>query len=138
MLNRLLGLLIMLTLCLSCGKEENYVPNVAVNFSAPITDPRLNRLSSAGGAVSLTGHGVAGIIIYRRGDNGYIAFDRCSTVNPEQKNAVVIDDPSVTATDPVSGAKYLLDDGSPAKAPAKTSLKRYTVTITSSTLQVTN
>jgi nitrite reductase/ring-hydroxylating ferredoxin subunit len=125
-------------LCVSCAKEENYLPNVPVNFSAPITDPRLNRLSSAGGAVSITGHGVAGIVIYRRADNAYVAYDRCSTVNPEQKNPVNIDDPSLTATDLVSGAKYSLYDGSPVKAPAKTSLKQYSVTVTSSTLQVTN
>jgi nitrite reductase/ring-hydroxylating ferredoxin subunit len=137
MLNRFLGLIIGIVLCVSCAKEENYVPNVPVNFSAPITDPRLNRLSAAGGAVTLLG-GVAGIIVYRRADNAYVAFDRCSTVNPEQKNAVDLDNPTLTATDPVSGAKYLLHDGSPAKAPAKTALKRYTVTITSSTLQVTN
>jgi nitrite reductase/ring-hydroxylating ferredoxin subunit len=137
MLNRFLGLLMWGVLCVSCAKEENYVPDVPVNFSAPITDPRLNRLSAAGGAITLSG-GVAGIIVYRRADNVYVAFDRCSTVNPEQKNAVNLDDPTLTATDPVSGAKYLLHDGSPAKAPARTALKRYTVTITSSTLQVTN
>lgn len=122
----------------SCAKEENYLPNVPVNFSAPIIDPRLNRLSSAGGAVTINGYGIAGLIIYRAADNSYVAFDRCSTVNPEKKNAVVLDDPTLTATDPVSGAKYLLNDGSPAKAPAKTSLKRYNVIVTSSTLQVTN
>ncbi len=138
MLNRFLGLIIGMVLCASCAKEENYLPNVPVNFSAPITDPRLNRLSSAGGAVAITGYGVAGIIIYRRADNAYIAYDRCSTVNPDQKNPVSIDDPSLTATDLVSGAKYSLYDGSPVKAPAKTSLKQYSVTVTSSTLQVTN
>lgn len=138
MLKRFLGLVMMIVLGTSCAKEENYLPNIPVNFSSPLTDPRLNRLSTAGGAVSITGYGIAGIIIYRRADNSYVAFDRCSTVNPEKKNAVVLDDPTLTATDPVSGAKYLLNDGSPVKAPAKTSLKRYNVIITSTTLQVTN
>ncbi len=138
MKNRCLGLLMMIILGSACAKEENYLPNIPVNFSSPITDPRLSRLSSAGGAVSLTGHGIAGLIIYRRADNAYVAFDRCSTVNPDQKNAIVLDDPNLTATDPVSGAKYSLYDGSPVKAPAKTSLKQYSVTIAGNTLQVTN
>ncbi|MES2417041.1 MAG: hypothetical protein V4541_02575 [Bacteroidota bacterium] len=138
MLKRYLGLFLMIVVGISCAKEENFLPNLPVNFSSPITDPRLSRLSSAGGAVSLTGYGIAGLIIYRRADNAYVAFDRCSTVNPQQKNAVNIDDPSLTATDPVSGAKYSLYDGSPVKAPAKTSLKQYTVTIAGNTLQVTN
>lgn len=114
------------------------MPNIPVNFSSPLTDPRLSRLSTAGGAVEISGYGIAGLIIYRRADNAYVAFDRCSTVNPEKKNAVALDNPNVTATDPVSGAKYSLYDGSPVKAPAKTSLKQYSVTIAGNTLQVTN
>lgn len=138
MMNKFVGVFMLIILASGCAKEENFLPNIPVNFSSPLTDPRLNRLSTAGGAVSLTGYGIAGLIIYRRADNAYVAFDRCSTVNPDQKNAIVLDDPNLTATDPVSGAKYSLYDGSPVKAPAVTSLKRYTVVITSSTLQVTN
>ncbi len=133
----LIGLMVMLFFFSSCGKEENYVPDYPVNFSAPLTDPSLSRLSTINGAVSFNNHGVAGIIIYRS-INGYVAYDRCSTVNPEQKNAVMVDDPSLTATDPKSGAIYLLNDGSPFKAPAKTSLKKYNVTIAGNTLYVRN
>ncbi len=114
------------------------MPNVPVNFNSPLSDPRLSRLSTPGGAVSLTGHGVAGIIIYRRIDNAYVAYDRCSTVNPERKNPVELDDPNVTATDRLSGAKYSMFDGSPVKAPAVTSLRRYNVIIAGNNLQVTN
>lgn len=137
-MRKLFGLLLVVLLATSCGKEQNLVPDYPVNFSAPLTDPRLSRLSTAGGAVSFNGYGVAGIIIYRRADNAYVAYDKCSTVNPEQKNQVIIDDPNLTATDPVSGAKYSLYDGSPVKAPAKTSLKKYSVIISGNTLQVTN
>ncbi|RZK83128.1 MAG: hypothetical protein EOO92_00360 [Pedobacter sp.] len=125
-------------LLVGCGKEENFVPNVPVNFSAPLSDPRLIRLSSPGGAVVFTGYGVAGIVIYRTTGGAYVAYDRCSTVNPEKGCAVELDDPSFTVTDPCSGAKYLLEDGSPAKAPAKTSLRRYNTVISGNSLQVTN
>lgn len=137
-MRNLFGFLLVVLLVTSCGKEESLVPDYPVNFSAPLTDPRLSRLSTAGGAVSFNGYGVAGIIIYRRADNAYVAYDKCSTVNPEQKNQITIDDPNLTATDPVSGAKYSLYDGSPVKAPAKTSLKKYSVIISGNTLQVTN
>ncbi|TDQ10357.1 Rieske (2Fe-2S) protein [Pedobacter metabolipauper] len=130
-------LLLLLALA-GCGKETDLIPNVPVNFSAPLTDPRLIRLSSPGGAVALSGHGVAGIIIYRTTSGGYVAYDRCSTVNPEKKCAVDLDEPSFTATDKCSGAKYLLEDGSPAKAPAAVSLKRYNTFIAGNSLQVTN
>ena len=136
MKNRFLGFLIMIILCTSCAKND-YLPDVPVNFSSPLTDPRISSLSAPLGVVSLTGYGIAGIIIYRRADNSYVAFDRCSTVNPEQKNAVVVQD-SFTATDLKSGAKFNLNDGGAAKAPAKNPLKQYSVVVTTTTLQVTN
>ncbi len=120
-----------------CAKTENYIPNIAVNFSAPLTDPRLNRLSSVGGAVTIDGHGVAGLVIYRSA-NGYVAFDRCSTVDPLRRCAVELDAPSITVTDPCSGAKYLLTDGSPVKAPAVIGLKQYRVSIAGNNLIITN
>lgn len=130
--------LLFLLLSVGCGKDRLAIPNVPVNFSAPLTDPRLLRLSSAGGAVLIKDYGVAGLIIYHKMDDSYVAYDRCSTVNPEKKCAVVLDDPALTATDKCSGAKFLLEDGSPAKAPAKISLKSYNTYIAGNTLHVTN
>ncbi|HKG06864.1 MAG TPA: hypothetical protein VKB19_10425 [Pedobacter sp.] len=134
----LTGLWAVLLLFAACGKADLAIPNVPVNFSAPLTDPRLLRLSSPGGAVQIGEHGVAGLIIYHRQDGGYVSYDRCSTVEPDKKCAVVLDDPSFTATDKCSGAKFLLEDGSPAKAPAKISLKKYNTYIAGNTLHVTN
>lgn len=138
MFRNLAGIFVLILTVFGCGKEENFIPNVPVNFSAPLTDPRLIRLSSPGGAVALSGYGVAGIVIYRSNSGGYVAYDRCSTVNPEKQCAVELDDPSFTVTDKCSGAKYLLEDGSPAKAPAKTSLKKYNTYIAGNSIQVTN
>ncbi len=130
---------IILLLFLSCNKDnEALIPDVPVNFKAPLTDPRLSSLNSIGGAVAITGYGVAGIIIYRRPDNAYVAFDRCSSVNPEKKCAVSIDDPSLTVTDGCSGSKFSLYDGTPVKAPAKHSLKQYQVIVTSFEISVVN
>ncbi|WP_345949413.1 MULTISPECIES: hypothetical protein [unclassified Mucilaginibacter] len=120
--------LIGLVLLAGCGKgDQSYVPNVTVNFQAPLTDPRLNKLNSAGGAVTINGYGVAGLIIYRTAGNSYVAYDRCSSYQPEKRCAVTIDDTGLTATDPCSGSKFLLSDGSPVKAPATRSLKTYSV-----------
>ncbi|WP_231463293.1 MULTISPECIES: hypothetical protein [unclassified Pedobacter] len=138
-MNRFLySILLAFVLLTGCGKGVTYIPEVSLNFSLPLADPRLSRLSSPGGAVILNGYGVAGLVLYRRTDNGYVAFDRCSTVNPEQKCAVTLDDPSLTVTDPCSGAKFLLEDGSPVKAPAVRALKQYTVAISGANLHVTN
>lgn len=132
------GILLVLLLA-GCGKENLVIPNVPVNFSVQLTDPRMIRLSSPGGAVAFDNYGVAGIVIYRTTSGGYVAYDRCSTVNPEKRCAVELDDPSFTVTDKCSGAKYLLEDGSPAKAPAELSLKKYNTSVSGgNTLRVTN
>lgn len=132
------GIFLLVLMLTGCGKENLVIPNVPVNFSGLLTDPRLIRLSSSGGAVVLDKYGVAGIVIYRTLDGRYVAYDRCSTVNPEKQCAVELDDPSFTVTDKCSGAKYLLEDGSPAKAPAVLSLKKYNTVVAGNTIHVTN
>ncbi len=135
----LIALLLCFALVSSCNKDqEGRIPNVPVNFRAPLNDPRLSRLNSSGGVVALSGYGVAGLIIYRRPDNAYVAFDRCSSVNPERTCAIMPDDTGLTATDPCSGAKFSLYDGSPVKAPAKLPLKEYQVIITNFEISVIN
>ena len=132
-------LVLSILLLLSCAKDDGtYIPNVYVNYTIPINDPSMSALNSAGGAVVISGHGVAGIIIYRRADNVFVAYDRCSSVNPQNKCAVTLDNPSLTVTDPCSGAKFSLFDGTPVKAPATKSLKSYQVTANSLYLMVTN
>jgi nitrite reductase/ring-hydroxylating ferredoxin subunit len=128
-----------IVLLLSCAKDDGtFIPDVYVNYTIPINDPSMSALNSPGGAVVISGHGVAGIIIYRRADNMFVAYDRCSSVNPQNKCAVTLDNPSLTVTDPCSGAKFSLFDGTPVKAPATKSLKSYQVTANSLYLMVTN
>ena len=130
------GLFIIFFLLTSCKKDnEGRIPDVYVNYH--ITLQQFN-LENENGVFIADDVGVAGIIIYRRPDNNYVAFDRCSSVNPEQKCAIIPDDPSLTATDPCSGAKFSLYDGTPMKAPAKRPLKQYQVIISSFEIHVTN
>jgi nitrite reductase/ring-hydroxylating ferredoxin subunit len=131
--------LILLSLIgLSCGKTDtSFIPNVSVNYSAPLSDPRLSNLTSLGGACYISG-GVSGIIVYRESDGSYAAYDRCSSYQPEKRCAVTIDNPSLTATDACSGAKFSLSDGSPVKAPATRSLKAYVASVTNNELYVYN
>jgi len=74
------------------------------------------------------------LVIVKTPLGSFVAFDRCSTVNPEKVCKIVPDESGLTATDPCSGAKFSLLDGSPQKAPAERSLKTYTITLQGSTL----
>jgi nitrite reductase/ring-hydroxylating ferredoxin subunit len=131
-------LLIACLLFFSCGKLENAVPSVPVRFTIAKTDPRMLALSSQGGAVLVSGVGVAGIIIYRSIDGRYLAYDRCSSYMPQNLCAVVLDDNAFTVTDPCSGSKFSLADGGPVKAPATRSLRSYGVSETPFEINVYN
>jgi nitrite reductase/ring-hydroxylating ferredoxin subunit len=122
----------------SCGKVGDAVPDVAVNFQASITDPRLSALNARGGAVLISGYGVAGLILYREADGTYAAYDRCSSYMPQNHCAVTLDASGFTVTDPCSGSKFSLIDGGPVKAPATRSLKSYSITVSNSEIFVSN
>lgn len=123
---------------ISCGKTEGLVPSVPVNFQASKTDPRLAALNSPGGSVVVSGYGVAGLLLYRQADGNYSCYDRCSSYQPEKLCAVTPDASGFTATDPCSGAKFSLSDGSPVKAPAVKSLRAYTVNVSNFEIFVSN
>jgi nitrite reductase/ring-hydroxylating ferredoxin subunit len=124
--------------CVSCVKSGDVIPNVAVNFQGTLTDPRLAALKTPNGAVLVNGYGVAGLILFREADGTYAAYDRCSSVNPQSACAVTLDNPTLTVTDPCSGAKFSLTDGTPVKAPAVRSLKSYSVNVSNFEIFVSN
>jgi nitrite reductase/ring-hydroxylating ferredoxin subunit len=124
--------------CFSCVKSGGDIPNVPVNFVASTTDPRLSALNIYGGAVLISGYGVAGLILYREADGTYAAYDRCSTYLPQNRCAVTLDQGGFTVTDPCSGAKWSLIDGGPVKAPATVSLKSYNINVSNFEIFVSN
>jgi nitrite reductase/ring-hydroxylating ferredoxin subunit len=137
-MRRMLLLLIISLTFFSCGKSGNVIPSVAVNFQASLSDPRLSALNVYGGAVLINGYGVAGLILYRESDGGYTAYDRCSSYMPQNHCAVTLDPGNFTVTDPCSGAKFSLIDGTPVKAPATRSLRSYSVSVSNFEIFVSN
>jgi nitrite reductase/ring-hydroxylating ferredoxin subunit len=133
---RLTALIGIMFLMLSCSRDDSTrVPDVYVNFQVTIQEFQIRNTN---GVLLVNNQGVAGLIIYKRADNNYVAYDRCSTVEPEKRCAVTPDDPSLTATDPCSGAKFSLYDGNPVKAPATRALKQYSLFIQGQQIFVTN
>jgi nitrite reductase/ring-hydroxylating ferredoxin subunit len=122
----------------SCGKQTGVVPNVAVSFEANVNDPRLAALKSPGGAVIIPGYGVGGLLLYREADLSYAAYDACSSYQPEKHCIVTLDNNSLTCTDPCSGSKFSLIDGTPVKAPATRSLRMYNINVSNFEIFVSN
>ncbi len=124
---------------LSCTKDSlNRIPEAFVNYRITIQEFNMKNKNGLLVVEKMNNTGVAGLLIYRRADNAFVAFDRCSSVNPQSRCAVVPDDPNLTATDPCSGAKFSLFDGSAVKAPAKRPLKEYRVLISNFDISVVN
>lgn len=140
MIKRFAFFALLFLLFASCGKDnQNFIPNVLVNFRSPVSDPRLQSLNSPGGSVIIDGYGVSGIVIYRKQNGDYAAYDRCSSYQPEKRCAVTIDNGvSFQVVDPCSGSKFSLEDGSPVKAPASRSLKPYTCYVRNFEIFVSN
>ncbi|MBO9674003.1 MAG: hypothetical protein J7577_11205 [Sphingobacteriaceae bacterium] len=127
----LYSILFVLLLTAGCGKEDGYIPDVPVNYNVTITEFSLKAVNNV---LVVPNVGVGGLLIVKTPLGTYVAFDRCSTVNPEKTCKVAPDDSGVTATDPCSGAKFSLLDGSPQKAPAERSLKAYNISLQGNTL----
>lgn len=130
MMKYLYSILFVFLIATGCGKDEGYIPDVAVNYNVTITEFSLKAVNNV---LVVPDRGVGGLLIVKT-DFGYVCFDRCSTVNPEKICKVAPDDSGVTATDPCSGAKFSLLDGSPQKAPAERSLKAYNISLQGNTL----
>ncbi len=128
---------LVICVCMGCAKTGEVVPNVGVYFSVSLVDPKYAPLKSVGGAAYIEGYGVAGVIIYNS-PYGYVAYDACSSYEPSKRCAVVLDNPTLTATDPCSGSKFSLTDGTPVKAPATRSLKPYAANLANFQIFVSN
>jgi len=126
-MRKLITCLAVLFLFAGCGKERSFVPDVYLNYSITVQEFKIKAVNNI---LIVPNQGVAGLIIYANGGS-YVAYDRCSPVNPENLCKVAPDDTGVTVEDPCTGAKWLLLDGSPQKAPAVRNLKSYRVTVQS-------
>ncbi len=133
-MSKVAGLFCILLFCIGCGKGDAYIPEVPVNFTVNLTTFSLD---AENGALIVPNVGVAGVLIVRTA-NGYRAYDRCSPVNPQEMCKVTADEGGITVTDPCTGAKWLLFDGSPQKAPAVHNLKSYALRLEGSLIRVTN
>lgn len=131
---------ILLTItCISCSKDPQHrIPEVYVDFRISEVDFNKNARQGLLVVNPQPNAGVAGLIIYRLPDNSYIAYDRCSSVNPSERCAVIPDSSNQLLEDPCSGAKFSIFDGSAVKAPATRPLKQYQVVLSSFNIMVRN
>lgn len=119
----LCSLFIFITPQQSCVKGGcNVVPNTSVMEIVSLV--QYPELRIPNGSVSINRGGVAGLIIMNIGNNSYVAYDRCSPVDVHKRCIVEIESNGLTAIDPCSKARFLLNNGAPADI-AECPLKPY-------------
>ena len=137
-MNRFL-LLFTTLIILSCEGNLNVspIPDVPVNLEVNLNDIDNTPLRQIGGYIYLTG-GVRGIILYRRSQNEYKAYDRNCTYQPEEAGAVVsFHSSGFYLEDTCCGSVYDTD-GFPTGGPAEFPLKEYQISRSGDILFITN
>lgn len=119
----LCGLFIFISPQQSCTKGGcNIVPKTSVMELVSLV--QYPELRIPNGSVSLNKGGISGIIIVNIGNNTFVAYDRCSPVDVHKRCAVEIESNGLTAIDPCSKARFILNNGAPASI-AECPLKPY-------------
>ena len=137
-MKQLLFLFLIISFCSqSCETNDNYIPDVYVQFQIPLTE-----IGGIGQAIYTNeNYGVKGIIIYHEGFNNYLAFDRACSYAPEEKcEKVELDNllaPSFLV-DSCCGATFFLSDGTPTVGAASLPLRQYHTSTDGSYLYIRN
>lgn len=130
-----------LVTCLSCKKKKNaeqYIPYVYVDFYISIANPQFVSLNAVGGWVYVTG-GSKGIIVYRKSNDEFTAFDRHCPYQPENTCSLLsVSASGTTAIDSCCDSEFLLTDGSVLKQPSSYPMLRYQTIFNGSQLHVFN
>ena len=100
----------------ACNTNKNHpVPNVPFDITIDMNLPSYDDLLGVGGYAYVNA-GSRGVIVYRRGIDDFVAFDRHSPADPSGICATPLtpdDDNFLILNDECSGAQFSLYDGSP-------------------------
>lgn len=138
----LLFAILLLTALFSCKKtteeQQPEIPFVMVNFVIMPNSTQYIELNQPGGVVTVTG-GYRGIIIYRKTENEFMAYERACAYDPTADSArVQIESSGITCVCPKCKSKYILLDGSPFEGVSRWPLKQYRTNYDGTYLYITN
>lgn len=132
---------IMLLLFFQCKKENNThsnIPNQSVNITIYPSDPQFaTTIGVPGGWVYLIG-GNKGIIVYRKSNTEFMAYERTCTYDPSSTFKLQVLSDNVTVIDSACNSKFLILDGSVTQGPAASALKAYACNYDGNALNIYN
>jgi nitrite reductase/ring-hydroxylating ferredoxin subunit len=110
---------------------------VYVDIYLYTTDPAFSPLNAVSGYTYVAG-GSKGILIFRKSQTEFMAYDRHCPFNVTEGNQVTVDASGLIAVDAVCGSKFLITDGSPNSGPASNPLKYYQTNFDGTMLHIYN
>jgi nitrite reductase/ring-hydroxylating ferredoxin subunit len=113
------------------------VPDVYVDLYVSATDPAFSPLNATNGYQYFSG-GSKGILVFRKSQSEFMAYDRHCTYNVSDGNIIEVDASGIIAIDKTCSSKFLLTDGSVNQGPASVPLKRYQTAFDGSLLHIYN
>lgn len=127
---------------ISCTKSRNGnnngIPLVSVDIYVYANDPEFFKLNPIGGWEYISG-GSKGIIVYRKSESEFAAYDRHCTYKPNNScSKVSVDSSDIAAIDTCCTSRFLLTDGSVIEGPATYALKQYQTSYDGSVLRIFN
>jgi len=113
-------------LLVSCKKNDDRVPNVAVDEYLNLNLPEYQPLQTPNNWIYYNFAGNRGIIVFCTGIDQYTALERTCTFDPSVSTAIVRGIPNdIFGIDSTCGSKFNLMDGNIVNGPANQPLLKY-------------
>ncbi len=125
----------------ACGKKNDTVQGAYVDAYVSLSDPSFYALNAINGWAYYSGEnsGHRGLIVFRRTQDEFEAFDRLCPYDPTAECALVeVESSGITAVDSCCGSRYQLTDGVVIGGPSKQSLIRYETYFDGSSVHIFN
>lgn len=142
--NRLISLALLLLVAGQSGCDPDLTDDAIpyVNFPEILIDlnlPAYTALKTDGGSMYFNDGGVRGLILYRESATSYLAWERNCSFQPNEACATVnIDASGLFMADACCGSTFSFERGNPTGGVAWRPLRRYSTSLSSSTLTITD
>src|SRR6218665_1359637 len=122
-----------------CKKDDNSnIPITTVDIYIYANNPSFVDVGVIGGWTYING-GVRGILLYRKSNSEFMAYDRNCTYQPSDPCAtIVMDANNIEAKDTCCHSRFSIYDGSVFRGPAGLPLKAYRTTFDGNVLHIYN
>ncbi len=118
-------LLALLLFLMACKKDNNEVRSSGVNEYLNLNEPSYLDLNVPGNYIYYPA-GTRGIIVYRRSNTEFVAYERSCPYDPQNSTGLVTVETTLTsAADSTCGSRFSIYDGSIINGPTTQSLSQY-------------